>query len=82
MEFGQQWQNRDLNDHDDDPWAEIDAAEVGQNVADRPQDRFGDPIEEVADRPDQPVARVQHTEAVSMLKIAARMTAHLNRSIT
>ena len=82
MEFEEQGQNHDLNQDHDDPWAEIDPAEIRQYVPDGPQDRLGDPIEEVADRPDEPVSRVQHTEAVRMLKIAARITAHLNRLIT
>ena len=35
------------DDQDDDHRRNIDAAEIGQQIADRPQDRFGDPIEEI-----------------------------------
>ena len=62
MEFGQQRQNGDLNEHDHDPWAEIDPTEIGQHVPDRPQHRLSNAIEEIADRPDDPIASVQHAE--------------------
>src|SRR5271165_3024275 len=52
----------ELNQQADDPGAEVDPAEVGQDAPDRPQHRLGGAIEEVADRPDDAVARVQHAE--------------------
>ena len=41
---------------------QVDAADRGDNRADAPQDRFGDPVEEIPDRVDEPVRSVDHVE--------------------
>lgn len=42
----------------------VDAAEVGQKAPDRPQRGFGDPVQEIADRADELVARIDDVEGV------------------
>ena len=55
-----------LNEYDDQEQYDrrnIDAAEIGQHVADRAQRRVGDAIEKIADHRDDVVARVHHVES-------------------
>src|SRR5579863_6580162 len=62
MDFEQQGQDHDLDQDDDDPWADIDAAQVGHDIPNRSQDRLGDPKQEVANGPDHAVAGVEHAK--------------------
>src|SRR5262249_61124015 len=50
------------DDQDQDHRRNIDAAEIGHEVADRPQRRLGDAKEKVADHADDRVADVHHVE--------------------
>ena len=47
---------------DQDDRRDVDAAEIGQQVADRPQHRLGDPVEHLADLRDDRIAHVHHVE--------------------
>ena len=62
MQFEQHRQNHDLDHNDHNQRAYVDAAQAWQDVAYRPQDRLGDPIEEVANGPDQSVARIEYAK--------------------
>src|SRR5262245_42507446 len=50
------------DDQDDDDGRDVDAAQVGQPLPDRPQHRLGDAIEEFRHHGDELVARVDHVE--------------------
>src|SRR6516164_706133 len=50
------------DDQDQDHRRNIDAAEIGHEVADRPQRRLGDAKEKIADHADDRVADVHHVE--------------------
>ena len=50
------------DDEDEDDRRDVDTAEIGHDVADRPQCRLGYPIEEVSDGPDRLVTGVDHVE--------------------
>src|SRR5215475_2754045 len=53
--YEQQAQNQDHR-------RDVDAAEIRQDRADRPQRRFGDAVEEIPDRSHHRIARVDHVE--------------------
>src|SRR5215472_2759558 len=50
------------DDEDEDHWRNINAAEIRHHAPDRPQDRLGDAVEEIADRAHDRVADIHHVE--------------------
>ena len=52
----------EIEGEDQDERREVDAAEIGQDIPDRPQQWLGHPIEEVLQLVDQAVAGVDHVE--------------------
>jgi hypothetical protein len=50
------------DDENDDDRRNIDAAKVWEGIADRPQDRLGDPIKKLRDGRDYRIARIDHIE--------------------
>jgi len=57
---------------DQDDRRDVDAAEIGQQVPDRPQHRLGDAIEEFADLRDDRIAHIDHVEGHEPAQHGAR----------